>query len=132
MAEGGQILKFKVLFSSCPKARQLRVLADNVGLEYWILRYELTPRTPQAGGCFSFGPPLYPGDTTTCNWAEDTFKRALGNNHYVFVGSGLQSLRKAYPSVFDETTSTGNSAILKVIQDAQGIITLRKWRGEPR
>lgn len=104
----------------------------NVGLEYWILRYELTPRTPQAGGCFSFGPPLYPGDTTTCNWSEDTFKRALGNNHYVFVGSGLQSLRRAYPSVFDETTSTGNSAILKVTQDAEGIIRLKKWRGEPR
>lgn len=103
-----------------------------VGLEYWILRYELTPRTPQAGGCFSFGPPLYPGDTITCNWAEDTFKRTLGNNHYVFVGSGLQSLRKAYPSVFDETTATGNSAILKVTQDTPGVIILKKWRGEPR
>lgn len=99
-----------------------------VGLEYWILRYELTPRTTQAGGCFSFGPPLYAGDTTTCNWSEEEFVRALGNYHYVFVGNGLQSLQRAYPSVFEGSALSGNSAVLSVKQFPDGTAKLTQWQ----
>ncbi|MEX3772221.1 hypothetical protein [Pseudomonas sp. MYb118] len=99
-----------------------------VGLEYWILRYELTPRTTQAGGCFSFGPPQYAGDTTTCNWSEEEFVRALGNYHYVFVGNGLQSLQRAYPSVFEDGALPGNSGVLSVKQFADGTAKLKQWQ----
>lgn len=99
-----------------------------VGLEYWILRYELTPRTTQTGGCFSFGPPLYPGDTTTCNWPKEQFIRALGNFHYVFIGNGLQSLQQAYPSAFDKVGMLGNSAILSVTKTLNGEIKLTEWQ----
>ncbi len=88
------------------------------GLEYWMMRYEISPRNVNVL-CFSFGPPLYPGDIWSCGWDEEKFRKALNVNDYVLVGNGLQSIKKVYPNVFSLADSGKNNQAFQVIRQAK-------------
>lgn len=96
----------------------------HVGLEFWMMHYELRPRNTNLF-CFSLGPPQYQGDAWSCGKSEEEVSNEFARYQMVAVGSGLRALQKLYPHLFPQATAGENSGIFETFRDAEGKVALR-------
>lgn len=95
-----------------------------VGLEFWMMHYELRPRNTNLF-CFSLGPPQYEGDVWSCNKSEEEISSEFARYQMVAVGNGLGVLQKLYPRLFALAAAGENSGLFETYRDAEGKVGLR-------
>lgn len=95
-----------------------------VGLEFWMMHYELRPLNTNLF-CFSLGPPQYTGDIWSCNKSEEEVSNEFADYQMVAVGNGLGVLQKLYPHLFAQAAAGANSGLFETFRDAEGKVGLR-------
>lgn len=97
---------------------------QQVGLEFWMMHYELRPRNTNLF-CFSLGPPQYAGDLWSCKKSEEEVDKEFADYQIVAVGNGLGVLQKQYPRLFAGALAGANSGLFETFRDEEGKVGLR-------